>query len=291
MLQCIIALTIYISDSICIYIITLFSWVNSFDSTKVSYAEQENITLQYQQFIREEAKEHRLFLEDSFNKLVLLISAGTFLFGAVLSWMNYKTRSEISRAVGDRFNKQINTLLGKHLQELQLELETKNNDFEKRIATADRLIMELSGRLSKLQIKNIDDNISSSNRFSSQTARTHKVLWVDDKPRNNDSIIEMFSGRDVIFDKVTSTEDALLKLTKEDYSMIISDMKRGNSPDEGLKLLRIKSEQFPLIPMVIYSSSKSLAGYWQEAKNEGAELVTTKITELLGYIQTWLDKS
>lgn len=259
-----------------LYIITLFSWVNSFDSTKVSYAEQENITLQYQQFIREEAKEHRLFLEDSFNKLVLLISAGTFLFGAVLSWMNYKTRSEISRAVGDRFNKQINTLLGKHLQELQLELETKNNDFEKRIATADRLIMELSGRLSKLQIKNIDDNISSSNRFSSQTARTHKVLWVDDKPRNNDSIIEMFSGRDVIFDKVTSTEDALLKLTKEDYSMIISDMKRGNSPDEGLKLLRIKSEQFPLIPMVIYSSSKSLAGYWQEAKNEGAELVTTK---------------
>ncbi len=274
-----------------LYIITLFSWVNSFDSTRVSYAEPENITLQYQQFIREEAKEHRLFLEDSFNKLVLFISAGTFLFGAVLSWMNYKTRSEISRAVEDRFNKQINTLLGKHLQELQLELETKNNDFEKRIATADKLIMELSGRLSKLQIKNIDNNISSSNRFMSQTARSHKVLWVDDKPRNNDSIIEMFSGRDVIFDRVTSTEDALLKLTKEDYSMIISDMKRGNSPDEGLKLLRIKSEQFPLIPMVIYSSSKSLAGYWQEAKNEGAELVTTKITELLGYIQTWLDKS
>lgn len=253
--------------------------------------EPENITLQYQQFIREEAKEHRLFLEDSFNKLVLFISAGTFLFGAVLSWMNYKTRSEISRAVEDRFNKQINTLLGKHLQELQLELETKNNDFEKRIATADKLIMELSGRLSKLQIKNIDNNISSSNRFMSQTARSHKVLWVDDKPRNNDSIIEMFSRRDVIFDRVTSTEDALLKLTKEDYSMIISDMKRGNSPDEGLKLLKIKSEQFPLIPMVIYSSSKSLAGYWQEAKNEGAELVTTKITELLGYIQTWLDKS
>lgn len=274
-----------------LYIITLFSWVNSFDSTRVTYAEQENITLQYQQFIREEAKEHRLFLEDSFNKLVLLISAGTFLFGAVLAWMNYKTRSEISRAVEDRFNKQINTLLGKHLQELQLELETKNNDFEKRIATADRLITELSGRLSKLQIKNIDENLSSSNRFKTQTAGFYKVLWVDDKPRNNDSIIEMFSGRDVVFDRVTSTGDALLKLTKENYSMIISDMKRGNSPDEGLKLLRIKREQFPLIPMVIYSSSKSLAGYWQEAKDEGAELVTTKITELLGYIQTWLDKS
>lgn len=274
-----------------LYIITLLSWANSFDPTRVSYAEQENVTLQYQQFIREEAKEHRLFLEDSFNKLVLLISAGTFLFGAVLAWMNYKTRSEISRAVEDRFNKQINALLGKHLQELQLELETKNNDFEKRIATADRLITELSGRLSKLQIKNIDENLSSSNRFNTHTAGFYKVLWVDDKPRNNDSIIEMFSGRDVVFDRVTSTGDALLKLTKEDYSMIISDMKRGNIPDEGLKLLRIKNEQFPLIPMVIYSSSKSLAGYWQEAKDEGAELVTTKITELLGYIQTWLDKS
>ncbi len=275
-------------------IICLISFFSNFDygsSVFVTQQEHADITLQYQQFIRDEAKEHREFLENSFDKLILLISGGTFLFGLVLTWMNYKTRSEISRAVEDRFNKQINTLLGKHLQELQLELETKNNDFEKRIATADRLITELSGRLSKLQIKNIDDNISSSNRSNTQTARFHKVLWVDDRPRNNDNIIEMFSGRDVIFDRVTSTEDALLKLTKEDYSMIISDMKRGISPDEGLKLLRIKNEKFPLIPMVIYSSSKSLAGYWQEAKKEGAELVTTKITELLGYIQTWLDKS
>ena len=67
-----------------------------------------------------------------YNKLVLLISAGTFLFSAVPAWMNYKPRCEISRAVEDHFNKQINTLLGKHLQELQLELEIKADDFEKR---------------------------------------------------------------------------------------------------------------------------------------------------------------
>ena len=68
-------------------------------------------------------------------------------------------------------------------------------------------------------------------------------------------------------------------------------MKRGNSPDEGVKLLKIKNKMFPSIPLVIYSSPISLDGYWQDAINERADLVTTKTTELLGYIQTCLDKS
>lgn len=72
----------------------------------------------------------------------------------------------------------------------------------------------------------------------------HKFLWVDDKPRNHDSIIERFSGRDVILDRVTSKKDALLKLSMEDYFRIISDINRGNSPEERLTLLRTKSEQF-----------------------------------------------
>lgn len=274
-------------------IISLFSVLSSYDypRIKTSCPEQENITLQYQQFIREEAKEHRLFLEDSFDKMVLLISTGAFLFGTVLTWMNYKTKSEISKAVEDRFHKQINSLLGRRLKDLQNEFEAKNKDFEKRIAAADRLIMELSGRLSELNPEDIEHGGSLRNKPYNGGISVHRVLWVDDKPRNNDNIIDMFSGRDISFDRVTSTDDAIKQLSKDDYSLIISDMKRGNSPDAGVKLLKIKNKRFPSIPLVIYSSSTSLAGYWQDAINEGADLVTTKTTELLGYIQKWLEKS
>lgn len=274
-------------------IISLFSVLSSYDypRIKTSCPEQENITLQYQQFIREEAKEHRLFLEDSFDKMVLLISTGAFLFGTVLTWMNYKTKSEISKAVEDRFHKQINSLLGRRLKDLQNEFEAKNKDFEKRIAAADRLIMELSGRLSELNPEDIEHGGSLRNKPYNGGISVHRVLWVDDKPRNNDNIIDMFSERDISFDRVTSTDDAVKQLSKDDYSLIISDMKRGNSPDAGVKLLKIKNKRFPSIPLVIYSSSRSLAGYWQDAINEGADLVTTKTTELLGYIQKWLEKS
>lgn len=274
-------------------IISLFSVLSSYDypRIKTSCPEQENITLRYQQFIREEAKEHRLFLEDSFDKMVLLISTGAFLFGTVLIWMNYKTKSEISKAVEDRFHKQINSLLGRRLKDLQNEFEAKNKDFEKRIAAADRLIMELSGRLSELNPEDIEHGGSLRNKPYNGGISVHRVLWVDDKPRNNDNIIDMFSERDISFDRVTSTDDAVKQLSKDDYSLIISDMKRGNSPDAGVKLLKIKNKRFPSIPLVIYSSSRSLAGYWQDAMNEGADLVTTKTTELLGYIQKWLEKS
>lgn len=274
-------------------IISLFSVLSSYDypRIKTSCPEQENITLQYQQFIREEAKEHRLFLEDSFDKMVLLISTGAFLFGTVLTWMNYKTKSEISKAVEDRFHKQINSLLGRRLKDLQNEFEAKNKDFEKRITAADRLIMELSGRLSELNPEDIEHGGSLRNKPYNGGISVHRVLWVDDKPRNNDNIIDMFSGRDISFDRVTSTDDAIKQLSKDDYSLIISDMKRGNSPDAGVKLLKIKNKRFPSIPLVIYSSSTSLAGYWQDAINEGADFVTTKTTELLGYIQKWLEKS
>lgn len=274
-------------------IISIFSVLSSYDypRIKTSCPEKENITLQYQQFIREEAKEHRLFLEDSFDKMVLLISTGAFLFGTVLTWMNYKTKSEISKAVEDRFHKQINSLLGRRLKDLQNEFEAKNKDFEKRIAAADRLIMELSGRLSELNPEDIEHGGSLRNKPYNGGISVHRVLWVDDKPRNNDNIIDMFSERDISFDRVTSTDDAVKQLSKNDYSLIISDMKRGNSPDAGVKLLKIKNKRFPSIPLVIYSSSRSLAGYWQDAINEGADLVTTKTTELLGYIQKWLEKS
>lgn len=274
-------------------ITSLFSLLTYFDwpRIKASNPYQENITLQYQQFIREEAKEHRLFLEDSFDKMVMLISTGAFLFGAVLTWMNYKTKSEISKAVEDRFNKQINSLLGRRLEELQNELEEKNKDFEKRIAAADRLIMELSGRFSEINQEDIENGGSLRNKPYNGGVSVYRVLWVDDKPRNNDYIINMFSERNISFDRVTSTDDAVKKLSKNTYSLIISDMKRGNSPDEGVKLLKIKNKMFPSIPLVIYSSPISLDGYWQDAINERADLVTTKTTELLGYIQTCLDKS
>lgn len=253
----------------------------------------DDVTLKYQQFVREEAKEHRLFLENSFDKLLLLISGGTFLFGSILTWMNYRTKNEITAAVNKKFNEQIGALLGTKFDELRNNLDYQDNELRKRMETADKLILELSAKISQTTISDIEgtETRHSSRRSFSVDSDINQILWVDDVPGNNKRIINMFSQDNVFFELVKSTAEASKQLAKNDYAMIISDMKRGNSPDEGLKLLKLRNEKYPTVPFVIYSSSKSLAGYAHIAKSEGATLVTTKVTDLLGYIQSLVGKA
>lgn len=253
----------------------------------------DDVTLKYQQFVREEAKEHRLFLENSFDKLLLLISGGTFLFGSILTWMNYRTKNEITAAVSKKFNEQIEALLGTKFDELRNNLDYQDNELKKRMETADKLILELSAKISQTTISDSKEaTIEYSQRRSfSIESDVNRILWVDDMPDNNKRIINMFSQGNVIFELVKSTAEAGKQLAKKDYVIIISDMKRGDSPDEGLKLLKLRNEKCPTVPFIIYSSSKSLAGYAHTAKSEGATLVTTKVTDLLGCIQSLVGKA
>lgn len=63
-------------------------------------------------------------------------------------------------------------------------------------------------------------------------------------------------------------------------------MKKADSPDEWIKLLRLRNKKYGNIPFAIFSSSRYLTGYVYTAEMEGAYLVTNKVTELLGYIKT-----
>ena len=282
-------------NSIFVYLFTLWAIPHSFFISRILLSTQadDNVSLKYQQFVREEAKEHRLFLENSFDKLLLLISGGTFLFGTILTWMNYRTKDDITTAVNKKFNEQIQALLGTKFDELRTNLDYQDNELKKKLETADRLILELSAKISQTTLSGIEGTeIRYSQRHSfSVESDINQILWVDDIPDNNKRIINMFSQDNVIFDLARTTAEATKKLAKNDYIMIISDMKRDNSPDEGLKLLKLRNEKYPTVPFVIYSSSRSLAGYAHTAKNEGATLITTKTIDLLGYIQSLIGRT
>lgn len=249
---------------------------------------EDDAVLQYQQFIREDAKEHRLFLEKSFDRLLMIISGGTFFFGSLLTLLNYRTRSEIRTAVNKKFDEQIENLLGTRIDELRRNMELQSRELEQRVATADKLIRELSGRLSQtsFQSDGETDNKQKERHLYHTGTEIKRILWVDDNPANNRNIMGMFSENEVVFDLAKSTDEAIEKLAKNNYTLIISDMKRADSPDEGIKLLRLRNKKYGNIPFAIFSSSRSLTGYANTAEMEGANLVTNKVTELLGYIQT-----
>lgn len=106
-----------------------------------------------------------------------------------------------------------------------------------------------------------------------------KILWVDDKPENNFYERKSLSTLGIQFTISKSTEDALEKLRRNNYDVIISDMGRPEGDRAGYTLLDEIHKRGIDIPFIIYSSS-NLPKHKSEAYQQGAYGSTNIATEL-----------
>ena len=109
------------------------------------------------------------------------------------------------------------------------------------------------------KIKKELDSIPSSDRVSTQQGRDQvsrravrlqtlirgaRVLLVNDVPSEMLQVIAILRELGVDVDVVTTTEEALSRLREHAYDVIISDMRRGASVDEGMRFLtRIRQDR------------------------------------------------
>jgi CheY-like chemotaxis protein len=115
------------------------------------------------------------------------------------------------------------------------------------------------------------------------------VLWVDDRPGNNNFERQAFEALGVRVDISTSTEDASSRLRGRSYDVIISDMRRPPDTRAGYTLLdeiRTRGDQTPYF---IYSSSRTL-GDIAEAHRHGATGWTNSATELIRVVTDELSR-
>ena len=106
------------------------------------------------------------------------------------------------------------------------------------------------------------------------------ILWVDDKPQNNLREREAMASFGVRFDLSTSTADALARLRRDSYSLVISDMRRGNERRAGYELLEAMRERSDHTRLVFYTSSCTEV-QMQEARTHGALGCAARISELM----------
>lgn len=106
-----------------------------------------------------------------------------------------------------------------------------------------------------------------------------RILWVDDRPINNQYTKEAFESVGVSVDLALTTEEALRKLQITDYSAIISDMGRVEGPKEGYVLLDRLREQGLKTPFFIHAGSSSTQ-HKNETKNRGGQGCTSNPSEL-----------
>jgi CheY-like chemotaxis protein len=105
------------------------------------------------------------------------------------------------------------------------------------------------------------------------------VLWVDDKPENNLYERQALEALGIHVDLANDTQEALRKLSRKEYDLVVSDMARPSGKNAGYDLLKQIRESGNTVPFIIYSGS-NLPQYQLEAKSRGAQGSTSDPQEL-----------
>lgn len=88
-----------------------------------------------------------------------------------------------------------------------------------------------------------------------------RVLWVDDRPENDNNERRMFQQLGVYCDFAQTTEAALEYLKEYEYHCVISDMEReGIKPETisktaGIELIRLMRSRQIMLPVILYVGS------------------------------------
>ena len=115
------------------------------------------------------------------------------------------------------------------------------------------------------------------------------VLWVDDHPDNNIHERQSLEALGVSFQLATSTEEALDKVAKRHFDVIISDMNRPPDSRAGYTLLENLRTSGDQTPFIIYAGA-SAPGYKVEARRRGALGSTNRASELFEYVLAALQR-
>jgi CheY-like chemotaxis protein len=107
----------------------------------------------------------------------------------------------------------------------------------------------------------------------------NRILWVDDRPENNVFERQAFEAVGLQFTLATSTNEALERLSSNNYGAIISDMGRREGPREGYVLLDRLRQQGDRTPLFFYASSNE-PEHKRETREHGGQGCTNNAQEL-----------
>lgn len=127
------------------------------------------------------------------------------------------------------------------------------------------------------------DSAVSTVRRSGTTGRG-RVLWVDDHPENNTSLVAALRELNIQVDLAVSTAEALQQFDAAEYALVITDLGRTENGQEhefaGEELIKALRERKSSVPVFVYASARGNA-HRERLTSAGATFVTNRPTELL----------
>jgi CheY-like chemotaxis protein len=106
--------------------------------------------------------------------------------------------------------------------------------------------------------------VGAISTMSTPPRRAARVLWVDDRPANNEYERQLLRPHGLVFDNVVSTQEAIEQLMNEGYDLVITDLGREGSSDRsndaGATFLQHPAVRSGGPPVIVY------AGRWAVAR-------------------------
>ena len=113
-----------------------------------------------------------------------------------------------------------------------------------------------------------------------------RILWVDDRPKNNSLLMATLEERGQRIDTVLSTDEAMRQLERARYDAIISDMGRPENDHAGIELTRALREKGIDLPVYIYCGTWAASNLRDEAMSAGASGITSSASSLLAMLNS-----
>ncbi len=155
------------------------------------------------------------------------------------------------------------------------------------------LINDLQEQVVTLQKRIESSHVFPEGAHKLSTEKDHvisinRILWVDDYPSNNASIIAHLSDLGVDIVTSLSTKEGLRKFHSNKYDAIISDMSRRedgkSNPSAGVDLVSAIREIDKDVPVFIFCSRRGKERAEKNALNAGANSVTASGVQLLNML-------
>lgn len=114
-----------------------------------------------------------------------------------------------------------------------------------------------------------------------------RLLWVDDHPAGNASLIQLFRAAGMEVDTALSTAEALSSLRMRSCDVILSDIGRQEDPSAGISMLRDLDDLGIDTPVVLYT----LGFDYQRGFPRRAFAVTEAPDEVVHYVIDLIERA
>ncbi len=150
------------------------------------------------------------------------------------------------------------------------------NDPPQSLRSQDDILREILTRLRRMEMDSSRDWLPRSKQSEFQPIDVSLegmiILWVDDSPENNSTLIRRLAkaGAEVVTELSTKAALARLDDPKQHFNVIITDMGRGDSPKAGLELLELLASRRFGGAKFVYSTSQLAHASQSEIRELGA---------------------